>query len=75
MLSTHVCYLNMENFITFPHLKFKVIIRTLLQFFKQENRLDEVLFPVKISLSKLREIVEDRGVWWAAVHKFAESQA
>ena len=54
-------------------MKFKVIIRTLLQFFELKNRLDEVLFPVNISLSKLGEIVEDRGVWWAAVHKIAKS--
>ena len=72
-MSTHVCYLNTENFVAFPHMKFKVIIRTLLQFFELKNRLDEVLFPVNISLSKLGEIVEDRGVWWAAVHKIAKS--
>ena len=27
-----------------------------------------------VSLSKLREIVEDRDAWWAAGHGFAKSQ-
>ena len=35
--------------------------------------LDSIINSVDINLSKLWEIVEDRGVWRAAVHRVAES--
>ena len=36
--------------------------------------LDGIIDSVEMNLSKLREIVEDRGDWHAAVHGIAESQ-
>ena len=30
--------------------------------------LDGIMDPMDMSLSKLWEIVEDRGAWWASVH-------
>ena len=35
---------------------------------------DGVTDSMDMSLSKLREIVKDRGVWCAAVHGIAKSQ-
>ena len=36
--------------------------------------LDSVVNSMDMSLSKLREIVEDRGAWGAAVHGVTKSQ-
>ena len=36
--------------------------------------LDSITDSVDVNLSKLREIVEDRGVWRAAVHGVTKSQ-
>ena len=36
--------------------------------------LDNTANSIDVNLSKLREIVEDRGAWWAIVHGVAESQ-
>ena len=36
--------------------------------------LDSITDLMDMSLSKLREIVEDRGAWWAAVHGVTKSQ-
>ena len=36
--------------------------------------LDGIIDSVEMNLSKLREIVEDRGDWHAAVHGIAKSQ-
>ena len=33
---------------------------------------DSITGSVDMNLSKLQEIVEDRGVWHAAVHKFTK---
>ena len=38
------------------------------------RRVDSVTDSMDINLSKLWEIVEDRGAWHAAVHWVAESQ-
>ena len=35
--------------------------------------LDEITDSMDMSLSKLREIVKDREVWWAAVHRVAKN--
>ena len=35
--------------------------------------LDNTANSIDVNLSKLREIVEDRGAWWAIVHGVAES--
>ena len=35
--------------------------------------LDSITDSVDMNLSKLWEIVEDRGAWRAAVHEFSES--
>ena len=37
------------------------------------RRLDGITDSVVVNLSKLWEIVEDRGVWCAAAHGLAES--
>ena len=37
------------------------------------RRLDSITDPMDISLSKLWEIVEDRGAWGDAVHGVTES--
>ena len=36
--------------------------------------LDGIMDSMEMNLSKLREIVEDRGDWHAAVHGIAKSQ-
>ena len=36
--------------------------------------LDSITDPMDMNLSKLREIVEDRGAWHATVHRVAKSQ-
>ena len=36
--------------------------------------LDSITDSVDMSLSKLREIVRDRGAWWVTVHEVAKSQ-
>ena len=38
------------------------------------RRLDDITDSVHMCLSKLREIVKDRGVWCAAVHGVAKYQ-
>ena len=37
------------------------------------RRLDSIFDSMDMNLSKLQEIVEDRGAWHAAVHGVAES--
>ena len=34
--------------------------------------LDSITDSMDMNLSKLREIVKDRGAWWAAIHGVAE---
>ena len=36
--------------------------------------LDSITDLMEMNLSKLLEIVEDRGAWWAAVHRVVKSQ-
>ena len=36
--------------------------------------LDDIIDSVGMSLSKLQEVVKDRGAWYAAVHGVAKSQ-
>ena len=36
--------------------------------------LDSITDSIDMNLSKLWEIVEDRGAWYAAVHEVAKSQ-
>ena len=36
--------------------------------------LDSITDSVDMNLSKLWEIVEDRGAWYAAVHRVAKNQ-
>ena len=36
--------------------------------------LDDITDSVDMDLSKLREIVKDRGAWWAAGHGVTKSQ-
>ena len=36
--------------------------------------LDDIIDSVDMSLSKLQEVVKDRGAWYAAVHGVAKSQ-
>ena len=36
--------------------------------------LDSISDSMDMILSKFWEIVEDRGAWWAAVHRVAKSQ-
>ena len=35
--------------------------------------LDSIIESMDMNLSKLREIVKDRGAWWAAVYGVAQS--
>ena len=37
------------------------------------RRLDGIADPMDMNLSKLQEMVEDRGAWGAAVHGVTES--
>ena len=37
------------------------------------RRLDNIIDTVDVNLSKLWEMVEDRGAWWAAVYGLAKS--
>ena len=37
------------------------------------RQLDSITISMDLKLSKLQEIVEDRGAWHAAVHGIAES--
>ena len=39
---------------------------------QQRRRLDGITESMDMSLSKLQEIVEDRGTWWATVHRVAK---
>ena len=39
-----------------------------------EDEIDSIINSINMSLSKLWEIVEDRGAWRAAVHGVAKSQ-
>ena len=41
---------------------------------RKRRWLDSITNSIDVSLSKLREIVEDRGVWCAEVHWVAKSQ-
>ena len=41
---------------------------------RQQRRLDSITNAIYIHLSKLWEIVKDRGPWCATVHGFAKSQ-
>ena len=36
--------------------------------------LDDIIDSVDMSLSKLQEVVKDRGAWYAAVHGVTKSQ-
>ena len=40
----------------------------------QRMKLDSITDSLDMNLSKLREIVKDRGAWHAAVHVIANSQ-
>ena len=41
----------------------------------EDERLDSINDSVDMNLSKLQEIVEDRGAWYAAVHVVTRSWA
>ena len=38
-----------------------------------ERRLDGIIDSMEMNLSKLREVVKDRGTWCAAVHGVAKN--
>ena len=40
----------------------------------EDERLDGIMDPLEMSLTKLRELVIDRKAWHAAVHGVAKSQ-
>ena len=39
-----------------------------------DNELDSITDSMNMNLSKLQEIVEDRGAWRAVVHEIAKSR-
>ena len=40
----------------------------------EKRWLDSITASMDMNLSKLQEMVEDRGAWWAIVHAVAKSR-